>query len=467
MAKDRITGLVLSEDRLEWSTLQMKGRSSVVATGAIPVEPVVIPDKDDIAPESEVTVAGQIAKECNKFKNNLVVPGVPTERLLLRVVELPEVNDSELAEIVELQVDKFSPFPVENMVTGFEVLHRNKESGTCHVLIAAINKSQADQLDETFKNAGVGVERLDAAIMGWFQLLQNAGKIEPTGRQVFLFLDNGAPEVIVVQDGVPILFRAFAGLDELDGAELFREISEELTHTFISLEMSDEDEVSSSVCVWFSGEEPRGLLDDIEAKCGCDVKVLSLSLLGTLSEGIAQREVKRSSKLLDLTSTVWREKERVALFHKRLIIAAVVVFFIWLATVGAFFGTVFYFQYGLDSASGELDTWKESSMKVRSMRRRVSMIERYQDQKASPLECLRAISMVLPQGVDLALHDYKKAKRIKVSGEAVNVDVVYDFKNKLDANDLFESSDLIGPRNDAKKHREIFDVILQLPGGDE
>ena len=467
MAKDRITGLVLSVERLEWSTLQLKGRSSAIASGSIPLEPVVIPDKDDIAPESEVTVASQISKECNKFKNNVVVPGIPTEQLLLRVVELPEVNESELAGIVELQADKFSPFPVENMVVGHEILSRDKEHGTCNVLVAAINKEQADQFDETFKDAGVKVERLDAAIMGWYRLLQDGGKIDPTGRQIFLFLDSGAPEVIVLQDGVPILFRAFSGLNNFEGTALYDEISYELAHTFISLEMDDDDEVSTSICIWFSGDEPHELVVGLKNKCGCDVKSLDLKLLGNVSSGVALRAKKSETKLLDLTSTVWREKERSTLFRKKLIVTAGLIFLLWIITVGSLFGTIIYHNYRLDSLKGKLESWKNSSMQVRSMRRRVFMIERYQDQKSSSLECLRVVSMVQPKGVDLTVFDYKKGKRLKVVGQAIDVGVVYDFKNALDMNELFESSDLVGPRRDSKKNREIFDIVLAFPGGEE
>lgn len=467
MAKDRITGLVLSAERLEWSTLQLKGRSSVVAAGSIPLEPVVVPDKDDIAPESEVTVASQISKECNKFKNNVVVPGIPTEQLLLRVVDLPEVNDSELSGIVELQADKFSPFPVENMVVGHEVLSRNKERGTYTVLVAAINKDQADQLDKTFKDVGVNVERLDASIMGWLRLLQDSGKIEADGRQIFLFLDLGSPEVIVVQNGVPVLFRAFSGLNDFEGSELYAEIIEELVHTFISLEMSDDSEINTTICVWFNGDEPLELVEGLKDKCGCEVKALPLNLLGKVSEGIAQRERKSDSELLDLTSSVWRENERSALFRKKLIITAGIVLLLWLATVGSLFGIIIYNNHRLGNLNKELENWKKSSMQVRSMRRRVFMIERYQDQKTSSLECLRAVSMVQPSGVDLTAYDYRKGKRVKISGQAINVGVVYDFKNALDANKLFDNSDLIGPRNDSKKRKEIFDIILALPGGEE
>ncbi len=463
MAKDKITGLVLSAKLLEWTTLQLKGRASAIAANSIPVEPVVVADKDDIVPESVVTVASQISKECNKFKSNMIVPGLPTDQLLLRVVELPEVNDSELAGIVELQADKFSPFPVENMVVGYEVLSRNKEHATCHVLVAAISKDKADTFDKTFKDAGVTVERLDAAIMGWYRLLQNSGKIESVGRQIFLFLDYGAPELIVVQDGIPVIFRAFSGLDGLEGDVLYEEIALELEHTFISLEMGDETEVDSSICIWFSGEEPHSLVKSLKEKCGCDVRVLALNLLGTASEGIAQREKKSDVKLLDLTSSVWREKERSALFRKRMIFSAVMVLLLWLGTVGALFGIIAYHNFQLGSLNSELENWKTSSMKVRSMRRRVFMIERYQDQKTSSLECLRAISMVQPSGVDLVVYDYKKGKRVKISGQAVNVEAVYQFKNALDANELFENSDLIGPRRDSKKRKEIFDIILALP----
>jgi hypothetical protein len=136
--------------------------------------------------------------------------------------------------------------------------------------------------------------------------------------------------------------------------------------------------------------------------------------------------------------------------------------------VGGFVGGLFFERDRTRRLEAEWQRWHEPATQVADMRRRVRMIRRYTDARATALECLREVSLLQPPGVDLVLFGYRKHEGVRLSGEALDVNLVYLFKNKLDASTLFASASLSGPRRDRRRDREVFDIDLVLSeGGDE
>ncbi len=465
MAKDRITALVLGDHDLEWSTVPLKGQGRVLASGCEAFVPPREHDKTDIAAEPDPSVGSQLAEACGKLKHDSIVAGMSTNQVLLRVVELPEVSDAELAGMVELQVDKYSPFPVDAMVMGHEVLDRH--DGMLRVLVAAAREDLVNELGRTLRAAGLHTDRIDAAILGWWRVLHDSELIGAAGRDVFVFPQGPNPDMIVVQDGIPVLFRAFSGLETLDEDALAEELCGEVSHSLMALELEHGGGAATSVTLCLTEDAPGDLLQRLTAACGGEVKTLALEALPSVTEGLARRAVDRASGRMDLTPDAWRSSERAALLKGRLITAVGSLVLVWILTIGALLGVMAYQKRRVAVLGEDLVAWEVPGMQVREMRRRVYMIERYKDVKTSSLECLREVSSVLPSGMELTSFSYRKGEALKLSGEAGSVDLVYAFKNKLDAGDIFESSDLVGPHTDPRTRKEMFDVDLLLPGIEE
>ena len=72
-----------------------------------------------------------------------------------------------------------------------------------------------------------------------------------------------------------------------------------------------------------------------------------------------------------------------------------------------------------------------------------------------------------PVGIDLTSFTYRKGEHVKIVGEAMDVDRVYDFKNKLDDSELFTKTSLQGPRFDKRKRKQVFDIEMTLAGNGE
>ncbi|MFC1497391.1 PilN domain-containing protein [Verrucomicrobiota bacterium] len=490
MAKEQITGLVISSGGLmEWTTLQQgKECLEAVDSGRMEFadeEPAALEKERDEEPPSQEEEKGEgqadvvddrIKKQCSLLKGNLTL-GLPSRNILLRVVSLPVVSHEEMSSMVRLQADKFSPFPIENMVVSHEVLSSKdgspaEESGvTQSVLIGAVKEEVVDSLGQSLIDTGRYPERVDVLILGWWKLLSENGHIAEKGRMVLLLVDGPVSGIAVFDNGVPLAFRSLGERENFSGEEFADEIAEEIDYTLMSLELEHGSSDTCSVSVWCRDR----VSDKLEKKLkGDSARRVSINLLDTLpsvSEGLARRSAEQDGAKLDLTPDAWRSAGKARLFKRKMLISAGLLFGIWMLGVLGFAGGLQYQKSRLAFLERENEKWKEPAKEVAAVNRRIKVVKRYMDQKHSALECLREISQFLPEdGIDLtsfSYSNYEKAEEMKISGEATHVNLVYDFKKKLDESELFYETILQGPNLDVKTRRQIFDMNIKLSGGEE
>ena len=462
MAKGHITGLVISPEVLEWTTLRAGKNRPGSVHDAGRAEPGVMMKPED--PDAVTEATTRLKTEFGGPKGAVTV-GLPSGDLLLRVLELPVVEPEELPGIVELQADKFSPFPIENMVVSHEILRQTEES--CTVLVAAIQSQIVESLGELLHGAGLSAARIDAEILGRCRLLTDSREISETGTHMVVFFAGGPPEIVVVRDGIPIVFRCLAEMGDLPESDLTSEIVHEIGYTLMTLELEHgQSDVDSIAICSATGQAPAGLVEKLREEYPCDVSVKSLALLPSLSEGLARRTADGGA-CLDMTPAEWHESGRSKQLRRRITLAACLVFGLWLATVGGFLGALYYQKNRLNSRKEQLAALEEPTNAVKEMRERVRVIRRYMDRTHSSLECLREISDLQPAGIDLTSFSYRKAEQVKIVGQSIDVDRVYDFKKKLDASELFARTTLHGPRFDRRNRNQIFDIEINLPGNGE
>jgi len=398
-----------------------------------------------------------------RLKGCTVSVGLPTDRLLLRVLDLPAVEQDELRGMVALQFDKYSPFPVDTMVLSYEVLRRQDTSS--HILMAAVQQSAVDKLGARLREAGLDIDRIDAAILGWWRALVDAGRVPETGRQAFVLLDGNDPEMIVAQEGTPVLFRSLTGLAEVSDADGVAALAEEVSYALMSLERDHGGGAATAIQVGYAGKaEPPHLVHALAEACECAAESFPLDDLPRPSEGLARRAAVRTAPAgLDLTPAVWRSAEEAQAFKKKIIGAAGVIVFAWAVGLAVLLGGLQYHRAKLARLEATRDSWRAPALEVREMRRRAFTIQRYTDNEHSALECLRQISAVLPSGIALTSFAYRKGENVRIAGEANAVGVVYALKDSLDRSGFFLESALTGPRRDPRRGKEIFDIDLRLP----
>ncbi len=459
MAKEQSIGIVLTGGRLEWAAVSAsaKGSGFEVASGCVALAAVQAPAEGEQAP----AVGARLAGAAIPVSGSAAV-GVPSAVLLLRVVRLPKAEGAELAGMVELQADKFSPFAAEAQACSHEVLQRGDNDQL--VLIAAVRQDVVNTLRDELAVAGLKPVRIDAAVMGYWRLLRDK---MPTaaggGRRTIVVLDRPVAELVVVDDGIPVAFRTI----ELDAGApddvWVRELAGETDYTLLSVEMEFGPRPAAGVDLWYAGDGGEALAEGLHGAIGCEVHARPLAELGTAAEGVAMRLADSAGAGMDLTPAAWRQTDAAARFKRRVWGGAAAAVAAWAVLAGVLVGAMAYQRGAVRRLGAERERWGQEASAVRGMRTRVFAIEGYTNQAHSALECLREISERQTPGVEMTAFDYRKGENIKVSGVAGTVNQVYDFKSQIDASELFLDSELQGPRWDERRRQQVFDVTIRLP----
>ncbi len=451
MAKDTITGLVVSEGQCEWAVAALhRRRVSISARGRALASEAGAPDSDEAASSAPGDL---IAAHAGEIRGAIVL-GLPTEMLLLKVLELPPVDDEEIASMVELQADKLSPFPIEMMVVSHEVLAKAEEG--CRVLLAAAPIRQVEQIGTALEGIHARALRVDAVAMGWWRLLQDHGAAGGEPLQIFFIQETHRLEMIVARRGVPHMVRGFLLRDDESCAA---EIASEVALTMLSLELEGGAGVSVLPVAYMHEDGRQDIVEAIATACDRDIDCRDIAGLGDAAEGVLRRHA--AGAALDLTPRSWIDAQARGRFRRRMVLSAAAVLSVWCLCAGVVLGSLYRENSRLEELRAERAVLVEPALQVRELRRRVFVVEQYMDRSDSALECLREISLLMPQGVELDSFAYrKKGREVTIDGSAQTVGQVYEFKTQLDASGLFCESELGGPRRTGST--EIFDVRLVM-----
>ena len=353
---------------------------------------------------------------------------LPAQQVLLRVVDLPTPDPAELEGMIELQVDKLSPFPVENLIVSYERLEVT-ESAT-RVLIAAVQRQRAEELGDVFHDLGTELWRIDVDVLGWWRLLKDEAGGESRGVQVTVLALPDDTLLVVSQDGIPMLLRFLGDPDETGRAEYLEAVAEEINYTLTSVEAE-------------SGSD-LGAADDRLARSAGRVRpgrapVASAGRrrgarpwpLSPLSVGLARRAADEAEGTVNLAPPEWQSTRESRKWRKNLIIASSVLLSAWLVLVVAFLATLGSRKAGLARLQGQAEALAAPAAEVKQIQEKITFLEQYKDRSRSGLEVLRAVTLSLPANVELTAFIYKKGSKLTLRGEADQEKSAFDFYQNL------------------------------------
>lgn len=482
MAQKRITGVVLQQGTLAWTTLRpAKKRRGAPAGWEIAEQNREPLSAEVTGPDSPLFA--EALKRWGPSHRGEISFGLPAERVLLRVVDLPTTDVAEMQAMAELQVDKFSPFPAEQMAVSFEVL---AQRGTAsRVLIAAAQQDLVNAVGEAFRTAGAWPERLDIDILGWWAVLKERGEVPAEGLYVALRVDSGGASLIIADRGVPVVLRALGSSAGLSDEDYFAELADEVGYSLASIEAEFGIAGGVYITVWREGSvappriagldgggvssEPADpLVARLSEVCGeAEVHSRSLQDMPPRSEGLARRAAEGGASLLNLVPAAWRAEEQRHALRKSLLAATALFLIVWLAGVGAFLLSISLARREHAALKTAVAALSAPAAEVRELSEKIRSFEQYADRSHSALEALREISTLLPQGVELTSFSYRKSGSVNIRGIADFPDPIYDFFQALERSDFFEKVEPgdIRSKTQGAVQKSEFSVTAYLPGG--
>jgi hypothetical protein len=439
----KLIGLVYNKEFCEWS----------------------VADKNKDVFEVESTQSKVLDEENTLFDgiSGDCILSVSSEHAMIVVLPFPIVeDDDELDGMVTLQVDRISPYPMEKTYFGYEVV--DQVSDKLLVVIAIIPIDLLEAIKPDLKFCKADLQRIEVSCLGWFKLIKSKVELHQHGRQLFVFIDKEFPEVLLFQNGSLVAVRSLKRIIDDRKDNLEDEILTELSQLILSFELEQGAiELIPEVTYIF---DPADINAAVYTKlAGSDLykgNTFNISDFGDLSKAVVERTIGVDKSFMDITPDIWIAEKNDLKLRNQFIYAGLIVFFIWLFIIVGFILGFSYQSKRVNQLRAFNAKLEPQAELVMSVGRRATEMERYVDNRISSLECLREISELLPEGVELTAFSYKKTDGVRVAGMADNVNMVYEFKDKLDSSNLFVDVDLQGPQTDRRKKKEIFDVTLDL-----
>ncbi len=442
MAKNEIHGIAVRPDRLEYTTLeQQQERWDVTGSKGIS-----LPKSDALAADSLRPLAAQL--------HGPVSLGLPADGLLLRVVDLPSDDADELEGMVELQVDKFSPFPTDQLLVTYERLA--EVNAGARVLIVAAQREQVEALGTTCRDAGLHPRWVDAQVLGWWRLFKEEGKLRTTGREAVLLVESGDTTLIVIEDGVPLLFRSLGGESGMEKSEFAQVVVEETEYALTSLETEWGGGDTPAFSLWHEGDPPKEVVASLAEAFQIEPSLHSLESLPPVSEGLALRAIQREEGMADLAPAEWEEAERAGKTRRVMLMATGSLLLVWLIVVTAFMIALGTKRSHLADRRAHLTSLEVPAAEVKEIRDKAQFLELYRERKDSALENLRAISLAMPAGLDLSALSYTKGGTVNVRGSAASRSPIFQFNESLQKLDLYDEVKIEKVDVDRRSGKSIF-----------
>lgn len=452
MAKNEIHGLTLRAGEIWITSLEQKQeRWESLGSRSIPwTSEETIPAWTQV---SETLRAEGLKGPCTV--------GLSSSKLLLRVEEFPSTDPDELAGMVELQIDKFSPFPIEQMEVSYEAL---AQSGTStRVLIAAAQREQVEDVGGALRAIGLVPQRLDLQVLGWWRVLMDADRIRHGGREVVLILDLETTLLLVHQDGVPEMIRSLESIDEI-GAEGFSDVlAEEVDYALTSLEAQWGGEATPSFSVWHAGEMPNDLVPKLtELSDGAEPGVNELATLPPVTEGLGSRATDGVGGRVNLAPPAWEMAAQASIVRRNLMLATAVLLLLWLATVTGFLVALSGRRADLAKRRAYLASLEAPAAAVREAKDKTAFLNLYTDLQQSGLEALRAVSLAMPEGVDLSSFGFARGGTVSLRGTGISPPPIFKFNQALQDLPFFSEVKLDKVDQDRRSGKSLFRITATL-----
>lgn len=150
------------------------------------------------------------------FKSREVVVGVANQRVIVRQIEMPFLEEAELEQSLGFQVQEQLPIPVEDAILDFQVLETvTEENGErmMRILLVAAERSMVDTMLRTLGAANLKPTVIDLVPLALVRTLGDATVDLPASpeapREAEAIVDIGAgiTNIVIHEDGVPRFVR--------------------------------------------------------------------------------------------------------------------------------------------------------------------------------------------------------------------------------------------------------------------
>ena len=195
-------------------------RAAVVKTGGkgnptlLKFGEVALPDgavsHGEIVDEPVVSDAIAQLFKSNKIPKKRVVVGMANQRVIVRQISIPFIEESEFADSLEFQAQEYIPIPIDEAILDFvpiEEFSTPEGEAMMSVLIVAASREMANELLRVCSTAGVKPMAFDLQAFALVRAVGSSPLELDSGARAIVNIGASLTQVVVIKNGTVQFFR--------------------------------------------------------------------------------------------------------------------------------------------------------------------------------------------------------------------------------------------------------------------
>lgn len=356
---------------------------------------------------------------------------LPCQSVLIERHKLPSTDSTELADMLQLQLEKTLPYPLEDVSHGFEVLSQSENEST--VITFAASRTQLDALCAPLREKG----RIPGRIT--LQALRVAASCPDAGTILALWPEQEQTACAIISEGKLAWAQPIPGV----GPDA---VLAELPGLLLSAELEG---VPTDFSEIRTAEETGGLADALTRHFGKPVHPLGL--------------LPGAKAALDLLPPAWqaelRRRERGDNLKQNLLIAGVV----WLILIAGAFGYLAWLKHKVQLAKAEHDGMKPRFASIEKQMSRWESLAPVLEPKRYIVEVLHQLAKAWQQNDKLQFTSFTFRPREWVAKGEATTDARFDLVTRLKKSKEFEAFDLQFPPEQPLKDDRFSFMVTGKP----
>ncbi len=238
--------------------------------------------------DSGVDIADNLAAALKhkKFSSLPVLACLPRQAVNVRLLELPSTDSTEIADMVDLQIGRQTPYSRDEILSDYRELGRSRQGTYTRIMLAIVQRSVVRERFYEIENANLDVQRMGVSsegVLTWF--LHRTRSENHDKAMAVVDVDSFYTQVLVVHHEKVVFTKSIlVGAKQLleNRDESFEQFGQEVQSALQSCQEEHRDGEIVSVTVSGAGVHVDGLAEALgsslslpceNADCLSDVKL--------------------------------------------------------------------------------------------------------------------------------------------------------------------------------------------------
>ena len=380
------------------------------------------------------------------YNNNQVILSLPRHQATCRYIKVPAKFPAEIDKIIPFQASKYLPYPIQELITGYQIISTDKE-GYSYINLNIVHKDIVLGY-LSFLNP-LGIKNF-SIILSSYGLCNLYSEIAPLSNvSMVVDIDDNYVELIVVSQK-KLSFSRSLKISQQQNLENI--LSEEIKKTnnayvketgqasapgaiiFTSKNISAQDlSVKISMPVEVSDYCSKVCPQSAQAVCE-KIKATGLSVAGLI--GLGLKEI--SAELNILPENIKQLRIR-AFKKKELIKSAVTILLTALMFTFAVMKDLDNKRHYRDKLKIELDKISKEAKTLEEIERRFVLLESEAKYRLMALEVLYELHKIMPKDIHLSSFIYEDDKQIALRGQTPELNYVLELVSGIEKSKAFSN----------------------------